>query len=104
VRNMAQIIHAPALIGMALEDVMIEIAAEGSWRDRRKAEWLLAKLEACIAHNDELADLRGPLTPVEIMAGCTLGLRHYLYDRHRMGRGGDERNSRRAADGPCSGD
>jgi hypothetical protein len=80
---MAKVIHVPALIGIALEGVMIEIAKEGSWRDRRKAEWLLARLEACVARDDELADLRGPLSPVEVMAGRALGLRHYLYDRWR---------------------
>jgi hypothetical protein len=78
-----KVIPVPALIGMALEEVMAEIAAEGSWRDRRKAGWLLARLEACVVRNDELADLRGPLSAPEIMAGCALGLRHYLFDRFR---------------------
>jgi hypothetical protein len=80
---MGKVVHVPALIGMALEEVMAEIAEEGSWRDRRKAEWLLARLEICIARNDELADLRGPLSPFEFMWGYTFGLRHYLFDRWR---------------------
>jgi hypothetical protein len=88
---MADIINGPALIGRALEVVMIKIAEEGSWRDRRKAEWLLAKLEASVARNDELADLQGPFSAFEIMAAYTHGLRHYLYDRHRMGPRGRRR-------------
>lgn len=70
------------LIGSALEDVMAEIAASGSWRDRRKAEWLLAKLETCVAKNEEFAPLREPFTPAGILSGSTSDLRFYLYDRH----------------------
>jgi hypothetical protein len=33
-------------MGCAFEEVMEEIAENGSWWDRRRAEWLLAKLEA----------------------------------------------------------
>lgn len=80
---MAEIINVPQLIGAALEDVMAEIAATEGWRDRRKAEWLLAKLEACVAKNDEFAPLREPITPAGIMLGAKSDLRLYLYDRHK---------------------
>jgi hypothetical protein len=71
------------MIGVALEQVMAEIAASGSWCDRRKAEWLIAKLQARIDEDDELAGLRGPLTPFEVVSETALGLRYYLYDRHK---------------------
>ena len=76
--------HIPALIGGVLEEVMADIAMSGSWRDRRKAEWLLAKLEACIADNDEFAALREALTPAGIMLGVKSDFRVYLYDRHKL--------------------
>ena len=66
---MPEVINIPMLIGGALEEVMAEIAIDGSWRDRRKAEWLLTKLEACIAKNDGLAQLREPFTLEGIVSG-----------------------------------
>jgi hypothetical protein len=76
-------IHIPALIGAALTEVISEIASTGSWRDRRKAEWLLGKLEACIAEHDNFARLREPFTPAGFMSGNKRDLRFYLYDRHK---------------------
>ena len=73
----------PALIGSALEEVMADIASTGSWRDRRKAKWLLAKIEACVAKHDEFAQLREPFTPAGIMFGAKSDLRFYLYGRHK---------------------
>jgi hypothetical protein len=84
VAEMAKV-HVPALIGQALEGVLAEVAANGNWRDRRKAEWLLAKLESCVSRNDELARLREPFTPTGIMFGNPRDLRFYLYDRHKAG-------------------
>lgn len=81
---MPEVINIPMLIGGALEEVMAEIAVDGSWRDRRKAEWLLTKLEACIAKSDGLEQLREPFTPESVISGTKESdFRYYLYDRFR---------------------
>ena len=53
--TVSEIVDVTSLIGGAVEQIMAEIAESGSWRDRRKAQWLLAKLETCIANHDEFA-------------------------------------------------
>ena len=83
---MSEIVDVTSLIGGAVEQIMAEIAESGSWRDRRKAQWLLAKLETCIANHDEFAALREPMTPAGIFYRDKGDFRFYLYNRWELDR------------------